>query len=119
MRVFEAIINDPNERDFADLEDIAASYAALSNAMDSIEIPLEAAGVHGALQTSYKNQSDAIVKLASYKRELAVPASAFAPYNEAVIETGKGLVAVADFFKNKGVSFSAHEPGSIFVIPGR
>lgn len=118
-RVFGAIIDGPNDRDFADLEEIAALYAALSNAMDSMEIPSEAADVHGALQTGYKNQSDAVVKLASYRRELAVPASAFAPYNETVKEAGKRLIAVADFFRDQGVSFSAHEPGSIFVIPGR
>lgn len=115
--IFQAIIRGPTAQDFDDLADLGKVYATLSEKISSLESPPEAAGINKSLVLSYKNQSDAILKLASYKSALAVPTSQFESYNSTVIATGKALLSLVIFFENQGVTFSPEEAGSIFVIP--
>ncbi len=115
---FEAIIKESVDALYFDeLERIAERYQKTGASLETFESPSAMTTLGATLASAYRTQGTEIQRLAGFKTKGSIDASAFTPYSQSVIATGRALIAVAQFLSNAGVTYSSNEPGAIWSLP--
>jgi hypothetical protein len=106
-----------DEERIAGLDILAKKYNTLAEDIAAIIPPPEAEVVQAELASAYKNYAKAIQSIAETPTDSYMSYASITAYSNAVLEIGRALVGVSDFFYSNGIRFPQNEPGAVFMFP--
>ncbi|MEI6345653.1 MAG: hypothetical protein WCO79_00210 [bacterium] len=113
-------INSPSQEKIDSLGAFAKTVDSFAKKVSSISLEQEASSVteiHKKISESYATQADTLNSIWSGRSGTTITAESMMRYNDTVIENAKVLIALMQFFKDKGIRFGAGEAGVIFNRP--
>ncbi len=113
---FETAVKSPSAEAMAQLEKVGERYEATASALAAIAAPSDAVAKHTAAIAGFRDLAGAIrLVIAETKDDHVLSGQSFLThYNEAAITQARTLFALDQYFKTRGVVFSAEESGRRF-----
>ena len=116
QNTLNAVVNEGAK--LATLAPLADSYRSAASALREVAPPAVAAGgaaaLLGKIQSGYANVANALATLAATGGDKKQQGENWMRYSDAVLALGQALNETIGFFRERNISFSPSEPGSLF-----